>query len=65
MQTFYQSFPGSSNDKESAMGRPGFHPRWEDSLEKSGYPFLVFFLGESHGRGLLGYSSWGPKGQHN
>ena len=36
MQTFYPSFPGGSNDKESACNAGDLDsiPRWEDSLEK-------------------------------
>ena len=59
------SFPGGSDDKESACngGEPGFSP-WAGKISwrRAWQPTLIFLPGESHEqRSLMGYSPWGCK----
>jgi len=58
-----KGFPGGSEVKVSACGRPGFNP-WVGKIpwRRKWQPTPVFLPGESHGqRNLVGYSSWDCK----
>ena len=62
----FLGFPGGSDGKEYAWNAGDLDsiPGWEDPLERSWQPTLVFLPGESHGpRSLAGYSLWGHKSQ--
>ena len=61
-----QSFPGGSDDKESAhnMGKPGSFNPWvkKTPWRREWQPTPVFLPGKFHGqRSLAGYSPWGHK----
>ena len=56
-------FPGGSDSKESACGRPGFDP-WVGKIpwRRKWQPTPVFLPAKSHGqRSLAGYRPWGHK----
>ena len=62
-KSIFQGFPGVSDRKESACGRPEFDP-WVGRIpwRRKWQTTPVFLAGESHGpRSLVGYSPWGCK----
>ena len=57
----FLGFPGGSDGKESAIGRPGFDP-WVGKIpwRRAWQPTPLFLHREIHGqRSLVSYSPWG------
>ena len=63
-QSTIRGFPGGSEGKGSACGRPRFNPRvGKIPWRRQWHPTPVLLPGKSHGwRSLVGYSPWGGKG---